>query len=115
MEMPPEIGIIAFLLTTVFDKVVLRHYVLPWTSTPTGTLILIGLCLCLSTPRPKYSAILGLIAGVILLIKPIDGIALIPAGLYYLIQSCRFNKDLRSWMQCGRGLAWGALILAGFV
>lgn len=102
MELPAALGILGFLLTTVINITVIRHFVLPWTSTPTGTLILCGLCLCLLPPKPKHSLLLGLIEGAILLIKPVDAVALVPVGLYYLVQVLRPERAGFSWQRLWR-------------
>ncbi|MDD3371547.1 MAG: hypothetical protein PHE27_06965 [Alphaproteobacteria bacterium] len=107
--LPSVLGTAAFLLTTVFPKIVLRHYVLPWTSIPAGFLILSGLCLCLLPPKPKYSFVLGLILGAILLIKPIDAVALVPAGFYYFAQV--FAPSGLSWRKVGHNVLSGLLSL----
>lgn len=79
------VGAIIFLATSVFTHSILMYYVIPWTTTPTTFLILVGLMLCFLPPAYWRALLLGLIPGLIVLIKPVDAIALVPGGIYYAI------------------------------
>jgi hypothetical protein len=109
MELGTGLGVAAFLFTAAAAPRALEQYVLPWTGTPTGCLILVALCLCLSPPRPLHSCFLGLILGIIILIKPVDDVALVPAGLYYLARILRSPEEAFSWRRCGRNVLAGGL------
>ena len=82
--LPRIIGIYVFLITISIDSFLLRHFALPWTTTPTGTLILLSYVLCTFSPSNRNCLFFGAVAGLVLIIKPIDGIGLISPSIYFI-------------------------------
>ncbi len=77
-------GVVVFLLTTVFSDEIFRQYLIPWTSTPGALLLFGGLMFALEKQTPRRAFFLGLVVGLAPLVRPVDVVALIPAGLFWL-------------------------------
>ena len=113
------IGGTIFLATSVFTYSILLHYVIAWTSTPTTYLILTGLMLGFLPPTYWRALLLGLIPGLIVLVKPADAVPLVPLAVYYAIvclrapppgATARRTHTLRLFGMGFIGLAAGAAV-----
>ncbi len=108
------VGAAIFLATSVFSYSILLDYVIPWTSTPTVFLILSGLALGFSPPTYTRAFLLGLIPGLIAMIKPADAIALAPLAVYYAVQCVRARPagEMAQWKHALLLIGLGAAGLA---
>lgn len=83
---------------TARDYPIWVQFVLPWSTIPIAAIYMGILCLLRERPdvrHPRTDVALGVLSALVLAIRPIDALALVPAGLMYLFRRLWTERPLR--------------------